>query len=267
MKTGGKVDQFAYTFEMAKAASSDRLIIYGVASTQVPDRDGETVSMKSLEKAFQKFMRRSPVVLYNHEGNNDAVGKVLPEYVGEDGTVYRSGIIEKKLYVVAEISAAQSASDVRIQINEGILSSFSIGGRARKVQKGAKSCVLVADLHEISVVPIPANEDALFTIVKACTGSNCPINKSEEISMDKEEVIALVKGAMDESRTASEMETLRQQVRDMSAEAEVAKAATVELQKKYDALASEEEEQGEPETVVKGLTDKLDALKAEIEGM
>jgi HK97 family phage prohead protease len=206
--------KFRYEFEIHKAVASNRLIVYGVASTQTQDRDGETVSMKSLDKAFQRYMRRSPVILYNHSGDHDAVGKVIPEFMGEDGTIYKSGIVDNKLYVVAEISTAQSASDVRIQINEGILSSFSIGGRARRVRKNAQTTVMIADLYEISIVPIPANEETLFSVVhKSCVGSNCPVDKShimEVNTMEKEEIITLIKGVLDESRTESEMTELRQ---------------------------------------------------------
>lgn len=271
MELGGNVEKFEYTFEVNKTVANDRVIIHGVASTGGEDRDGEIVSMESLEKAFHKFLGGNPILLYNHNGNSAAVGKVIPEYTGEDGVVYKSEVRDNKLYIVGQISQAESARDVRTQIEEGILKALSIGGRARKVQKNMQTWLMISDLHEISVVPCAANQDAMFSVIKSCMGANCPIpNKHTEETdiMDKDEVIALIKGAMDETRTESEMEGLRQQVRDMTAEGDVAKAAYVDLQKKYDALVEGTNVETEtPEDVNKALTAKLDAMAEEIQKM
>lgn len=253
MESGNSVHAFNYVFDISKSSVNDELYIYGVASTESEDRDGETVSMRSLEKAFEKYMHRSPVLMYNHNGHSDAVGKVVPEFVGEDGTVYKSGIINNELHIVGLISKAGSAADIRTQIIEGILSSLSIGGRARKIQKSGKRCLLVSDLHEISVVPIASNGDALFRVVKsACTGDSCPINtetnSQESDIMDKDEIVTLVKGVVEELKTADDV---------------------VDLQKRYDALLAsktEPEVDADPEVdVIKALTDKVDALTAELE--
>ena len=83
IQSGNRIHEFTYKFDIHKSVANDRLYIYGVASTQDADRDGETVVMKSLDKAFQKFMRQNPVLMYNHNGRNDAVGKVIPEFIGE----------------------------------------------------------------------------------------------------------------------------------------------------------------------------------------
>lgn len=256
MESGDSVHNFAYSFNISKNIVNDGLYIYGVASTESEDRDGETVSMRSLEKAFEKFMRRSPVLMYNHNGRSDAVGKVVPEFVGEDGTIYKSGIINNELHIVGLISQASSAADVRTQINEEILKSLSIGGKARKIQKGGKRCLIVSDLHEISIVPIPANGDALFHVVKsACVGDSCPINiktinLQDRDNMEKEEIVTLVKSVFDELKTADDM---------------------VELQKKYDALLASKTEQtveADPEVdMVKSLTDKIEAMQTELDAM
>ena len=256
MESGDPVHSFSYVFDISKSSANDGLYIYGVASTQSEDRDGETVSMRSLEKAFEKFMRRSPVLMYNHNGRSDAVGKVMPEFVGEDGTIYKSGIINNELHIVGLISQAGSAADVRTQINEGILKSLSIGGRARKIQKSGKRCLLVSDLHEISIVPIPSNGDALFHVVKsACIGDSCPINtetinSQERDIMEKEEIVTLVKGVVEDLRTAD---------------------GYADLQKKYDALLASKTEQtveADPEVdVVKSLTDKIAAMQTELDAM
>lgn len=250
-QSGNEIHKFTYEFNIHKAVANDRFYIYGVASTQDEDRDGETVVMKSLERAFQKFMQRNPVLMYNHHGRSDAVGKVIPEFTGEDGTVYKSGIIDNKLYIVGQISQAASAADVRVQIDEGILQSFSIGGRARKVQKAARKCVMVSDLHEISIVPIPANDNAMFTIIKSiCIGDNCPVQNTEskvmEDIMDKEDIVEIVVKTLSEIKAAEDYEI---------------------LQKKYDLLKESKETPVVEEKVEKSLEDQVKELTATIETM
>lgn len=256
IESGQIIHEFKYEFDIHKTVADDRLYIYGVASTSDKDRDGETVVMKSLGKAFQKFMRQNPVLMYNHNGKNDAVGKVIPEFTGSDGTIYKSGIINNKLYIVGQISQAASARDVRTQVEEGILKSFSIGGRARKVQKASRNCVMVSDLHEISIVPIPANDNAMFNVIKSvCTGDNCPVqntesNKEKSNIMDKEEIIEIVVKTLSEIKAAEDYEL---------------------LQKKYDALAAEKATEVvtevKTEPVEKSLADQVAELTATIETM
>lgn len=254
MKSGNSINEFKYEFEIHKTVSNDRLYIYGVASTSDKDRDGETVVMKSLGKAFQKFMRQNPVLMYNHDGKNDAVGKVIPEFTGVDGTIYKSGIINNKLYIVGQISQADSARDVRTQVEEGVLKSFSIGGRARKVQKASQNCVMVSDLHEISIVPIPANDNAMFNVIKSvCTGDNCPVRKTELINteetdnMNPEDVVEIVVKTLSEMKAADDYEM---------------------LQKKYDALKEQKApEVNTEEPVEKSLAEQIVELTATIEEM
>lgn len=253
MESGHSINNFTYTFDIQKSAVNDDLYIYGVASTESEDRDGETMSMKSLEKAFGRYMERNPVLMYLHNGQSDAVGKVIPEFVGEDGTVYKSGVINNELHIVGLISRALSAADVRIQIDEGILKALSIGGRARAIIKSGKRCLLMSDLREISLVPLPSNGDAMFDVIKsACVGDGCPIAPiekqiTEKPIMEKDEIVALVKSTINDVKSADE---------------------TVELQKKYDALVASGTPSTDTETpevdVIKALTDQVGALKTEL---
>jgi len=75
MEVGTSIKKFNYNFEINKTVSNDRLIIYGVASTQKKDRDDERMSISSLEKAFDRYMRKNPVLFYNHRSGADAIGR------------------------------------------------------------------------------------------------------------------------------------------------------------------------------------------------
>lgn len=275
IESGSEVYKFDYIFDINKSFSNDRLYIYGVASTEDKDRDGEIVSMKSLEKAFQKYMRRNPLLMYQHDGKVDAVGKVIPEFTGEDGTVYKSGVINNELRIVGMISQADSVSDIRTQIKEGILKAFSIGGKARKVRKGEALCVLISDLMEISIVTVPVNEQAMFNVIKSvCYGDNCPAHNKiiEDTTMEKEDIVMLVKGIIDEKAIADSVVALQKQYDTLKTDADKSAGEYTELQKKYAALEATKEGDGEggeehEENVVKGMMAKIDLLRTELESM
>lgn len=260
MKIGSDVlKKFNYNFNIEKTLTNDRLIIYGVASTSDVDRDGERMSMASLEKAFGKYMRKNPVIFYNHKSGSDAVGKVIPTYTGEDGTIYKSGFKDNKLFVVGEMSQADSAGDVRTQVEEGILKTFSVAGRARSVKKSDYTCLHVSDLREISITPLPSNEEAMFSVIKnACVGEQCQkntelnINQEESKTMEQE-IIELIEKKFSEQKGI-----------------EAANAASVayeDLKKKYEALVAEKVEVEPEGDVEKSLTEQVAELTATIEAM
>lgn len=261
MEIGSEVlKKFDYNFGIEKTFTNDRLIVYGVASTSDVDRDGERMSMASLEKAFGKYMRKNPVIFYNHQAGSNAVGKVIPTYTGEDGQIYKSEFRDNKLYIVGEISRADSARDVRTQVEEGILKTFSVGGRARSVKKSDYTCLHVSDLREISITPLPSNEEAMFSVIKnVCIGNNCPVRNTES---HNQEVINM------ESEIKEFIEKQFSELKNTE-EAKATEVAYAELQKKYDDLKAQktEPEVKTEETVEKSLTDQVAELTATIEKM
>ena len=177
---------FKYTFEMKKAISDDKVYIYGVASTSDIDRDNDAIDIGSLDSAFDKYLSSNPALLYNHD-TDKIIGKVLSVH-----KQYQSGVVDDQLRVVAVLSDTVD-KDVKTQILEGSLKSFSIGGRGRVVNKR----LTITDLYEVSVVPIGANRDALFDVVKSiCTGSNCDNIKGDEFMVNEVEIEMIVEKAV-----------------------------------------------------------------------
>ena len=117
------------------------------------DRDGDAVVRGAFKDTIPRFMG-NPVLLVDHRRSVETtVGKF---------TVMRED--EKGLYVEAVLSNAptEAARNVRWKVAEGILSTLSMGGIFYYHEGGTK--IFRVDLHEGSLVPIPANPDATVSV-------------------------------------------------------------------------------------------------------
>lgn len=117
------------------------------------DRQGDTVKAGAFSEAIGTFMR-NPVLLRDHRNSiEDVVGKFV--VVREDGN---------GLYVEAKLSESpgEVAKDTRWKVAEGTLGALSMGGYFHYEQDGRT--IYKVDLYEGSIVAIPANQDALFTV-------------------------------------------------------------------------------------------------------
>jgi uncharacterized protein len=112
--------------------------------------------------AFRKSLQsgRKTRFLFDHDPAK-AIGRV--DHLAEDG---------KGLAFRAEFSKNQMAQEVRQDLKDGVLDSFSIGYRpiisnADKVNGRSVNLLKEIALYEISVVSIPSNEQAVLTAVKS----------------------------------------------------------------------------------------------------
>lgn len=136
---------------VTKDASGD-CIIEGYANTSTKDRVGDVVMPEAFRKSLATFLK-NPVLLANHDWN-DPCGKILS-----------AEITDKGLYVKARIS--DTRPDIKTLINEGCLSTFSIGYNeidADFDESTKTKYVKELELLEISVVTVPANIEASFTV-------------------------------------------------------------------------------------------------------
>src|SRR3990167_5892944 len=173
---------------------SDR-IVYGAASVAIVDSDNELITEEALKTAFRSYVDRGHVLFYH---KNIPVGEVLPFYDAPDGTKYQSGVTEGKLNVVVRFyKDTQISNDVWNGIERGELRAFSIGGQtigdAVKVCESADCSkwhnrIDRIDLHEISIVPNPANDASYFTIIKSKV-EPVPIQNQQEAGADDSEAV------------------------------------------------------------------------------
>jgi len=133
----------------------DSVIIEGYASTNDVDRHGDIVPASVWEAGIKNYLK-NPVILAYHN-HSEPVGRMTDHRVDEKG-----------LYVKARISAA--AEDVFNLVKDGVLTAFSIGFRIVDAEYNSALELFVVkelELHEISVVSVPANQNTLFSLSKA----------------------------------------------------------------------------------------------------
>jgi len=167
-----KIFRFDVPIVKQKGKPSDKgFYVVGYAATTDLDRQGDIILKEALEKAADKLKTINSTVFYNHQYDLDnAVGKVI------DATVDDKGLLVK-IYV------SQLAKDLRVKIQEGIISKFSIGGKLvdaveipideaikngylseniKKERPNLKFVLVIKEmeLYEVSFVGIPANAQA-----------------------------------------------------------------------------------------------------------
>ena len=129
--------------------------IEGYASTNDIDRSGDVVAAGVWEKGLENYLK-NPVILAYHDYTKP-VGRMIEHKV--DG---------KGLWIKARISPA--AEHVYDLVKDGIMTAFSIGFRVIDAEYNQAAEVFLikeVELHEISVVPVPANQNTLFSLSKA----------------------------------------------------------------------------------------------------
>jgi HK97 family phage prohead protease/HK97 family phage major capsid protein len=133
----------------------EMLTIKGYASTNDVDRHGDIVPASVWEKGIQNYLK-NPVILAYHD-HSAPIGRMTEHTVDEKG-----------LLVKARISAA--AGDVYNLVKDGVLTAFSIGFRIVDAEYNSALELFVVkelELHEISIVSVPANQNTLFSLSKA----------------------------------------------------------------------------------------------------
>jgi HK97 family phage prohead protease/HK97 family phage major capsid protein len=138
-----------------KDISIDSIMIEGYASTIDTDRQGDIVPSTVWKSGVQNYLK-NPVILAYHD-HSEPIGRMVDHRI--DG---------KGLWIKARISAA--AGEVFNLIKDGVLTAFSIGFRIADAEYNAATELFVVkelELHEISVVSVPANQNTLFSLSKS----------------------------------------------------------------------------------------------------
>lgn len=131
------------------------ILIEGYASTNDIDRAGDVVSTSVWEKGLENYLK-NPIILAYHD-YHQPIGRM---------TEHRAD--KKGLWIKARISSA--AEDVYNLVKDGVMTAFSIGFRILDAEYNQAAEVFLIkeiELHEISVVPVPCNQNTLFSLSKA----------------------------------------------------------------------------------------------------
>jgi len=138
-----------------KDISIDSIMIEGYASTVDTDRQGDIVPSTVWKSGVQNYLK-NPVILAYHD-HSEPIGRMVDHRIDSKG-----------LWIKARISAA--AGEVFNLIKDGVLTAFSIGFRIADAEYNAANELFVVkelELHEISVVSVPANQNTLFSLSKS----------------------------------------------------------------------------------------------------
>ena len=160
-------------------------VVWGPASVEVVDKEGDRIKAKALEKALPQLLKRARLSL---EHSDQLVGKILERFdtdeavtveVG-DKTFERSDFptdvleldgMEPALFVAGEIyDDTRQAQETRKRIENGELDSYSISGEAlvtrKKISDGeAHDDIVDMDLSAVTICEQGMNQKAKFGVV------------------------------------------------------------------------------------------------------
>ena len=152
-----KIFHWTNTFKTLGEDDDGSINIRGLASTNSLDRAGDVINHDAWTKSggLDGF-KQNPVILFNHNYDRP-IGRATSMEVSKEG-----------LELGAKIS--KSAGDVRDLIKDGVLGAFSVGFRVKDAEYNEETDgfeIKDAELFEVSVVSVPANQTAMFSLAKS----------------------------------------------------------------------------------------------------
>jgi HK97 family phage prohead protease/HK97 family phage major capsid protein len=135
------------------------IVVTGYASTTDVDRQGDVVASTAWRSGMSNYLK-NPIILAYHD-HSKPVGRMVEHKVDEKG-----------LWIKARISNA--ATDIFNLVRDEILTAFSIGFKIVDAEYDQTKDIFTVkelELHEISVVSVPANQNTLFSLSKSFTDS------------------------------------------------------------------------------------------------
>jgi HK97 family phage prohead protease len=127
----------------------EQRMVYGYASTEARDSQGEIVTRAAIEAALPAYMEFANI---REMHQLSAVGIVKSADLDDKGL---------------RLSAKVVDDDAWAKVKEGVYKGLSIGGRVTKRDAVNKAVITGVDLTEISLVDRPANPEALIDAYKA----------------------------------------------------------------------------------------------------
>ena len=162
-----------FYWPIAKVDAEQRMV-WGYASTEAADEQGETVTRGALAAALDDYMRFANIREMHR-----------PSAVG---VAKEAELDDKGLYLGAKIVDA----DAWAKIVEGVYKGFSIGGRVTARDPADRSVITGLRLTEISVVDRPANPEAVFDCWKRSAAPDRPAPATERLVERVEKLCGLL---------------------------------------------------------------------------
>ena len=128
---------------------SGQRLVYGYASTEARDSQGEIVTRAAIEAALPAYMEFANI---REMHQLSAVGIVKSADLDDKGLRLEAKVVDDAAWE---------------KVKEGVYKGLSIGGRVTKRDALNKSIITGVELNEISLVDRPANPEALIAAYKA----------------------------------------------------------------------------------------------------
>jgi len=175
----------------------DDVFIRGMASTADTDRVGDIIEAAAWTKGGLQNYLNNPVILFNHD-YNQPIGRAVELSTGDNGLQLKAKI-------------AKSAGHVRELIKEGVLGAFSVGFRVKDAEYLRESDgykIKDAELLEVSVVTVPANQAATFSLAKSFNSDSEyeEFKKTLKDSFEQNESVDFVEEVEAQEKTMSDID-------------------------------------------------------------
>jgi len=218
--------------------------IRGMASTTDFDRAGDSISADAWTKGGLKNFEKNPIILFNHNYDRP-IGRATGLKATDNG-----------LEMEAKISKA--AKDVVDLVKDGVLGAFSVGFRVKDadyIEETDGLRIKDAELFEVSVVSVPCNQTATFSLAKSfdsmdeyedfkktfTNSDGAQVQKEIQMSEETNQPVdleAFAKKVAEETAAKIAMKQAEQKAADEAVQKEVEEKATAEAEAK----AQQEEE-------------------------
>lgn len=152
-----KIFNLTSTFKALNEGEDGSVTVRGYASTKEFDRAGDSILPEAWAKGGLNNFEKNPIILFNHDYNKP-IGRATKLKVTENGLEMEAKISKSAPDAVAEL------------VKEGILGAFSVGFRVKDadyIKETDGILVKDAELFEVSVVSVPCNQAATFSLAKS----------------------------------------------------------------------------------------------------
>lgn len=151
-----KIFHWTNNFKTLGETDDGGIDIKGSASTNALDRAGDIIEAEAWTKGGLENFKNNPVLLFNHD-HNKPIGRATGLEVTEKG-----------LEISGRISKA--AGEIKDLVKDGVLGAFSVGFRVKDADYMTETDgykIKDAELFEVSVVSVPCNQGATFSLAKS----------------------------------------------------------------------------------------------------
>jgi HK97 family phage prohead protease len=192
--------KFTFDSTIKAIETEGELKIEGYASTTSLDRSSDIIQAAAWNKSggLRNF-ELNPILLFNHNYDKP-IGRVTDITVDNKGLKIKGTI-------------SKSSGDIYNLIKEGVLSTFSVGFMIKDADydKEAEGLIIKdAELLEISVVSVPCNQDATFSVAKSFDDHNDYLAFRKQFETIPDNIGKNSKGA-----TASRIKKMDEQTNEM----------------------------------------------------